>query len=58
MSRIVIKDDEGCEMMEIWQDGDCLFAGNYWDFDATPSGIASLLDSLGLDLSLEDYEYE
>lgn len=55
---IRILDDESCEMLRIEKDGQCIFEGNYWDVQQSPTGISDLLDSLGVTHTLEDYEYD
>lgn len=59
MAKIQIMEDEGCEMVRIDVDGECKFEGNFWDLPSTTgSGLSDLLDMLGVEHELSDYEYE
>lgn len=53
---VLFRNDEDCEMLEIYIDGKLWRAGNYWDFNF-PSDVVELLDKLGVDNSEEDYSY-
>ena len=55
--KIKILDDPSCEMMEIYKDDDCIFCGNYWDFDYSPIGIKDFLKELGLNVTRKKYKY-
>lgn len=42
------------EMMSISDKNDkCLFYGNYWDFDKSPTGIAEFLKKIGLKVKID-----
>lgn len=56
-NKVVFKNDESCEMLEVWINGKCWATGNYWDFNFL-SDVPELLDALGIDNEQEDYEYE
>lgn len=51
MINISINEDE--EMMEIKNDDNVVFYGNFWDFDDSPRGLADFLKSLGLKVKLD-----
>lgn len=59
MSKILIKQDNSCEMLSIYKDGECIFYGNNWDFKRNGKGLESLLIKLGLEVELdESWEYD
>lgn len=58
MKKIIIKEDQDCEMMSITtSEGECLFYGNYWDFNRTGDSFKSLFEKLGFDVKLTETEY-
>ena len=60
MTKIIIKDNIYTEMLSISkEDGECLFHGNYWDFDRSGLGFKKLLEELGheVKLTMEDDEF-
>lgn len=50
---VKISHNEDEEMMEIKNDDEVVFYGNYWDFDDSPKGLANFLKSLGLKVKLD-----
>ena len=55
---IVITYDPDCEMMRIENDNICLFEGNYWDFDHSPSGLRKFIKDLGIRCRTVKKKYE
>lgn len=49
--------DDDSEMLEVWIDGECVNEGNFWDYDFVRD-VPDLLSKLGLDVEVEDYEYD
>lgn len=59
MARIQILEDVNSEMVQICVDGECKFEGNFWDLPSTSgSGLSDVLDMLGVEHELGEYEYE
>lgn len=58
---IVVKQDESCEMAELWLDGELVFNGNEWDFgsgvDNHVDTVGSVLRKLGIDYKIYREEY-
>ena len=57
MSKVTIRRDENCEMMQILVDGKLVFEGNFWDFSLDQT-LVSVLESAGATVHEEDYDYE
>lgn len=58
MSKVVIKQDNSCEMLAIYKDDDCVFFGNEWDFSRSGRSLTKLFRQLGLEVELtEDWSY-
>ena len=51
---IKINIDHNTEMLEIMQDNELLFYGNFWDFDR-PYGIIKLFQGLNLNFIVNEY---
>mgnify|MGYP000875174362 CR=1 FL=1 len=54
---ILIKIDQNCEMLEIYEGEKRLFVGNYWDFNR-PNDIVKLLGKLGHNVVVQEYKFE
>ena len=54
---VLIKEDCDSEMMEIYVNGVLFDCGNFWDF-YTRDTLENVLDSLGVKVSREDFEYD
>lgn len=49
--------DDLSEMLEVHIDGKCVREGNFWDFDFV-NDVPDLLQSIGVQVQLEEYEYD
>lgn len=56
MKKVRILIDDSCEMMRIEAEEECLFEGNFSDFDY--ESVPKMLRRLGLSVTEEGYEYE
>lgn len=57
LNKIHILKDEDCEMMCIMFEEECLFEGNYRDFNGKRD-LAELLRQVGFSVTEEGYTYE
>ena len=55
---VLIKDDSNNSMMSISVGDNCLFYGNYWDFDRSAIGLKELLEQMGLAVTIEETTLE
>ena len=58
MNQVLIEDDTDNAMMSISFNGECLFDGNYWDFDHSSDGLKKLLEQMGLAVTIEETTLE
>lgn len=57
MAKVKIEFKPSHEMMYIAdQQGKWVFNGNYWDFDRSPDALKKFLESLGLQVELQQLE--
>ena len=55
---VVITNDSTCEMLRIMCDDDCLFEGNYWDFEQSDTSFKKLLEAVGCEVQVNEKDYE
>jgi len=58
MATIEILEDVNSEMICIVVDGGVKFEGNFWDIPQGGSGLSDILDLMGVEHTLGDYEYD
>jgi len=57
MVKIKITEDSESEMLKIETETECLFEGNYWDFNRGGSSFKEFFESMGIEVELEEKEY-
>ena len=57
MKTVKFRVDDMREMLEVYVDGKCVNEGNFWDYDFVRD-VPDLLSKLGVDVDVEDYEYD
>lgn len=57
MKSVLIRTDADCEMYETIIDGTVVEGGNFWDF-SFPDDLESILERVGVSVSVENYSYE
>lgn len=57
MKNIKITEDSTTEMLRIEIDNECIFEGNYWDFDRSGDGFKKILDKIGCNVELVEKDY-
>lgn len=57
MKRVKFRQDENCEMLEVYIDGEHWRTGNFWDFKFE-NDVPDLLSALGIETKIENYSYD
>lgn len=55
---IKIIEDSESEMLQMTIEDECIFEGNYWDFDRSGENFRRLFEYLGFKVSLEEKDYD
>ena len=57
MKQVTFRQDDNCEMLEVYVDGEHWRTGNYWDFNFE-NDVPDLLKELGVKVNTESYNYD
>ena len=55
---ITIKEDIEGEMLEIYNDDDCIFSGNTWDFRTDAKSLSEFLSDCDVKNQLRKFKYK
>jgi hypothetical protein len=57
-NKVVITEDSSSEMLRITVGDECLFEGNYWDFNRDGTTFKRLFKSIGAEVELVEKDYD